>query len=118
MPLVAYMHCVQNLRRGWTARWDADDADITAIEKSGRLAAGEYHVTLITGNENQVWHRDSIDRMYEWLLRVLEPGAHRRVHKHVLPRYGHQDLYWSVNAEEDVYKKIDAGLRPDKQRRR
>jgi alpha-beta hydrolase superfamily lysophospholipase len=112
MPLVAYMHCVQNLRRGWMAGWDADDGDLTAIQRSGRFAAGNNHVTLITGNENQVWHRDSIDRMYEWLLRVLEPAAHGRVHKHVLPRYGHQDLYWSDRASEDVYPLIEKAIRP------
>jgi hypothetical protein len=67
-------------------------------------------VTLITGNENQVWHRDSIDRMYEWLRREL-PLSHRpHVRKHVLPLYGHQDLLWGSKAAMDVYPSIEEGL--------
>jgi dienelactone hydrolase len=110
MPLVAYMHCVQNLRRGWVADWNADDGDVAAIEGSGLLARDGRHLTLVTGNENQVWHRDSIDRMYEWMLRVLPADAHARVHKHVLPHYGHQDLYWSERASTDVYGRIADGI--------
>lgn len=107
MPLVTYMHCVHNLRRGWAAPWQADDSNTKYLvaEPFGRRS-----VTLITGNENQVWHRDSIDRMYEWLRRELPPTQHRQVRKHVLPRYGHQDLYWSERACEDVYPCIEAGL--------
>ena len=107
MPLVTYMHCVQNLRRGWAAGWLADDSDTRYLVPG---PFGERAVTLITGNENQVWHRDSIDRMYEWLRREL-PVAHRpHMRKHVLSNYGHQDLLWSSKSADDVYPKIEAGL--------
>jgi pimeloyl-ACP methyl ester carboxylesterase len=107
MPLATYMHCVQNQRRGWVAPWHACDANTAYLDA---VPFGERHVTLITGNENQVWHRDSIDRMYEWLRRELPYGQHQGIHKHVLAGYAHQDLYWSANASRDVYPKIEEGL--------
>jgi pimeloyl-ACP methyl ester carboxylesterase len=107
MPLATYMHCVQNLRRGWVAKWQGDDSDTSCLDPR---PFGHRGITLITGNENQVWHRDSIDRMYEWLRRELRPKPGEIV-KYVLPRYGHQDLYWSSKAGE-VYQLIEAGLDP------
>ena len=66
-------------------------------------------VTLITGALNRLWHRDSIDLMYEWLVRGS--AAYRgRVHKHVLPGYGHQDLLWGRDASRDVWLRIREGL--------
>ena len=55
-------------------------------------------LTLITGTENQVWHRDSIDCMHEWLHRELGSGA-RKIRKRVFEDYGHVDLWWSRRAE-------------------
>jgi pimeloyl-ACP methyl ester carboxylesterase len=107
MPLVTYMHCVQNLRRGWTAAWQADDSDTRYLVAE---PFGERRVTLITGNENQVWHRDSIDRMYEWLRRELPLARRPFIRKHVLPQYAHQDLFWSSKAAADVYPRIEQGL--------
>ncbi|HKE96705.1 MAG TPA: alpha/beta fold hydrolase [Povalibacter sp.] len=106
MPLATYMHCVQNLRRGWVAKWQGDDSDTSYLDPEPFRNRG---ITLITGNENQVWHRDSIDRMYEWLRRELRPQPGLIVKK-VFPHYGHQDLYWSSKAGE-VYQVIGAGLK-------
>jgi pimeloyl-ACP methyl ester carboxylesterase len=107
MPLATYMHCVHHLRRGWMAPWNADDTDTNYLAPE---PFGERRVTLITGNENQVWHRDSIDRMYEWLRRELPPSLHGQVRKHVLAGYGHQDLFWSAKAPREVYPLLEQGL--------
>ena len=34
----------------------------------------EFKVTLVTGARNRLWHRDSIDRMHEWLCRGSSLG--------------------------------------------
>jgi pimeloyl-ACP methyl ester carboxylesterase len=107
MPLATYMHCVQNLRRGWVAPWQVDDSDTSCLNPE---PFARRKVTLITGEENQVWHRDSIDRMYEWLRRELDLRCRPHIRKHVLRGYGHQDLYWSAKAHTDVYPLIAAGL--------
>jgi hypothetical protein len=71
----------------------------------------EQQVTLITGADNRLWHRDSIDLMYEWLRNEATPVGERTRHeKHVLPRYGHLDLFWSPAAAHDVYPKVLAAI--------
>lgn len=129
MPLKLYMHCVRNLRRGFAAHYD-DHGDGKNPPDRYLASAGSscegyvnpapfvgdgagpppWSMTLITGAQNQVWHRDSIDRMHEWLLNHARYQDRRLFEKHVLPGYGHQDLYWSSNAQHDVYGKILAGL--------
>ena len=63
-------------------------------------------VTLITGDLNQLWHRNSIDYMHEWLRRG---SSSEKFQKHVIPGYGHQDLLWGQNATNDVYKRSARG---------
>jgi pimeloyl-ACP methyl ester carboxylesterase len=110
MPLGIYAHCLRNLRRGWAARYDATGGEERAfVSESARRRFAGRRVTLITGNENQVWHRNSMDLMHEW----LGNGAalpNLELKKHVLRNYGHQDLYWSTNAPRDVYPLIAQGL--------
>lgn len=108
MPLGIYVHCLQNLRRGWAAPYGVGNARAWVNRHARDNFAGK-RITLITGNENQVWHRDGIDRMYEWLTNGKQTSG-LEVVKHVLPKYGHQDLYWSTRAVEDVYPKILAGI--------
>lgn len=95
MPLGIYMHVVQNLRRGWAAPFDADDQDESSLDAAALLA--NRHVTMLTGRENQVWHRDSIDRMNEWLLNEA-PSLRDKFTKRVFESFGHQDLLWSSRA--------------------
>jgi hypothetical protein len=110
MPLGIYAHCLRNLRRGWAARYDAaENEEREFVNDEARQRFARRHITLITGNENQVWHRNSMDLMHEWLgngkaLTELE------LKKHVLRNYGHQDLYWSKHAPRDVYPLIAEGL--------
>jgi hypothetical protein len=118
MPLSIYVHCLQNLRRGWLAPFNAPDSRARVlVDEAARQRFANKRITLITGNENQVWHRDCMDRMYEWLcngepLNGRPQSEDPLIVKHVLPKYGHQDLYWSTEAAKDVYPLILKGLRP------
>ena len=114
IPVQFLLHCTQNLRRGYAAPF--------VVASRGRsLASDEAYLqhepfrdrklTLITGELNSLWHRDSIDTMHEWLLlgrRVDQPRAVRKI---VLAGYGHQDLYWGIKAPTDVFPRIVEGLR-------
>src|SRR5206468_1378261 len=66
-----YTQAAQNALRGYAARFDA--------EASGTRWAREYldpggyrdlRLLLLTGEDNTLWHRDGIDRMYDWVRRV------------------------------------------------
>lgn len=112
IPLRMYAQGAKNVRRRWAGTYQASNEDVSLIgsESRGRFDALEG-VTLITGAKNQLWHRDSIDRMYEWLTR----GSGRqtpKVRKRVLRDYGHQDLLWGKDARKDVFPEILDGLRP------
>jgi hypothetical protein len=106
MPIGLYRHIVENCRRGWAARWEVSPRSHPYELLSPDGFRGQ-DVTLITGGENQVWHRDSIDRMYEWLQRTLgRAGPGRpvtRMRKRVFDRFGHVDLWWSSRAPGEVF---------------
>ena len=108
MPLGIYMHVVENLRRGWAAPFQGSDDDVTYLEAAPFVEGRS--TTMITGHENQVWHRESIDRMNEWLVNRVPLAARARIRKHVLRRYGHQDLLWSERGPADVFHLIETGL--------
>jgi hypothetical protein len=67
-------------------------------------------VTLITGDRNRLWDRESIDRMHEYLGRK-QAGARSR--KIVLSHYGHSDLLWGPRAPQDVFPSILGGVASD-----
>ncbi|MFN3201305.1 MAG: hypothetical protein ACE366_23090 [Bradymonadia bacterium] len=73
-------------------------------------------LTLLTGHQNHLWSRDSIDRMYEWLLNAPPKGPdnHRtRFHKKVLASFAHQDLYWGHDAPQNAISEVyEAVLKP------
>jgi cholesterol oxidase len=113
IPLRMYAHGARNTRRGWAAAYDAgpgaEDAlvDDESLKRFRKLRS----VTLLTGQKNQLWHRDSIDRMYEWLSRgKRKPGP--RLAKWVLPGHGHQDLLWGIRSRDEVFPTILSALRP------
>src|SRR4030095_7251309 len=89
MPIGLYRHIVENCRRGWAARGEVSPRT-TPHELLDPEGFRGKDITLITGTENQVWHRDSIDRMFEWLRRGRSTAV---VRKRVLERYGHVDLW-------------------------
>jgi cholesterol oxidase len=107
-PLQMYLHAARNLREGEATyfhstgpRIVSDDARKEFIELA--------RVTLITGESNRLWHRDSIDRMHEWLSRG-ESKALQTVRKHILGNYAHQDLLWGADSPVHVYPHIAEGL--------
>ena len=119
IPLRLYMHAAQNAYRGFAAVFDAEAELPTSVpddEVRAELAkdyiVGEpfqalEKVTILGGAQNPLWHRDSADRMYDWLRRVLPAD---RCVKHVLPGYGHQDLWWGRCSWEDVFPLVNEGL--------
>lgn len=112
-----FMHAGQCLRRGYAAPFDAPEhGEQAADARPGHLNPTHFQdmrVTLVSGRANKLWHRESVDQMYEW-LRNETRGQHR---KHVVAGYAHQDLLWGMNAARDVYPLISEGLRPRQQRR-
>jgi cholesterol oxidase len=109
MNLELYIHAGQCVRRGVAAPFGAPEVDASVARSMSYCDATHFEdtrVTLLTGKSNQLWSRESVDRMYEWLKNETS-GAHQ---KHVLPGYGHQDLFWGHDAEHDVYPLIAAGL--------
>ena len=119
-PLKMYLHAARNLRHGQAISFEASrpltyqavgTPDIVSDEARERFRV-LTKVTLITGALNRLWHRDSIDRMHEWLCR----GSSRslsKMRKHVLPGFAHQDLLWSPKSPTTVYPLIATGLSPD-----
>jgi pimeloyl-ACP methyl ester carboxylesterase len=113
IPLRMYLHGAQNVRRGWAGPFvetakASDDAN-SDTSYIGSEAAEHFRslpaVTLITGAQNQLWHPDSIDRMYQWLTNG-QKDASRPVRRHVVSGYAHQDLLWGQNAMNDVFPLI------------
>jgi hypothetical protein len=107
MHLTLYRHCGQNLRRGMYAELDASE-DLLELEpvKKPNAARFTMPVTLVTGAQNALWHRESVDRMHEW----LRSNGRRDSVKHVLPAFAHQDLLWGTKAAGEVFPLIRDGL--------
>jgi pimeloyl-ACP methyl ester carboxylesterase len=111
IPVQFLLQCCQNLRRGYAAPFVPKGRGRSLASPDtflNQAAFRDRKVTLITGDLNSLWHRDSIDTMYEWLLRG-RPSA-QRVEKHVLPGFGHQDLHWGIKAPTVVFPLIVNGL--------
>jgi pimeloyl-ACP methyl ester carboxylesterase len=121
IPLHMYLHAAKNLRRGQATPFEPpavtnsetphppSDADFVSEKSRARFRRLEK-VTLITGALNRLWHRDSVDRMHEWLCRGSSLGL-RKIRKHVLAAYAHQDLLWGKDSPDQVYSFIEKGLR-------
>jgi hypothetical protein len=129
-----YLHGSQMVRRGYAAKLDeldiidrsrldarkascrrAGDRRQQALRESAPSVVGDLlpknfrnkRVTLFAGADDRLWHRDSIDLMYEWLRNeATPPGERERHRKHVLPLYGHLDLFWSPDSPKDVFPKM------------
>jgi cholesterol oxidase len=110
IPIHMFIHAAMNVRRGHATHYDqaGSDDDFLTDEARDRFAALPG-VTLITGARNRLWHRDSIDRMHEWLCRG-HPARRAKFHKRVLPDYGHQDLLWGRDSSHHVFPEIERGL--------
>jgi pimeloyl-ACP methyl ester carboxylesterase len=118
IPFKIYRHTAQNALRGFAAPFGEEgklDPKTPNEQISSKLASTylkleafhDLNTTLITGAENPLWHRESIDRMAEWLARRGRPAI-----KHVLDGYGHQDLWWGKRSWEDVFPLVLEATRP------
>jgi hypothetical protein len=101
-----FTHCSQNVRRGIAAPFGEPVRGSSAQTHLGGRSWSGLEVTLVTGSRNRLWHRNSIDRMHEYLSRK-EAGA--RARKQVFANYGHSDLIWGPRARDDVFPAL---LRP------
>ncbi|HEX4341110.1 MAG TPA: hypothetical protein VH062_34615 [Polyangiaceae bacterium] len=136
MHLGLYLHAGQVVRRGYAGRFDAPDIierprlESPPRARHARRAAPrgpkpahppegdllpqhfrDKRITLLTGTENRLWHRESIDLMYEWLRNIEGRPASARVEKRIFPGFAHQDLYWRrEEGDRDVYAAIAASL--------
>jgi hypothetical protein len=114
IPLQFLIHCCQNLRRGHAAPFVPSSTGPLSPDPRylQRRPFQDRRITLITGDLNSLWHRDSIDTMYEWLRRGRQAEQPVSLQKHVVPEFGHQDLFWGVGAPTLVFPKILKGLQP------
>jgi len=110
IPFSFYRHTAQQVLRGFAGKLDAEAAlpiatpngEISTVLSQTYLNPARFapfDLTLLTGAGNPLWHRDSVDRMGEWLRR--QPT--QSVTKHVLDGYGHQDLWWGRHSARDVF---------------
>ena len=113
IPVQFLLHCAQNLRRGHCGPFVPNSGGTLPPDNSylNHAAFQDRKLTLITGNLNSNWHRDSIDTMHEWLRRGRKADQPRKLLKYVLSDFGHQDLYWGSDAPARVFPLIREGLR-------
>ena len=114
IPLAMYLNAAKNLRAGQALIVDEelqtdghDDGELVSDEARARFR--QLKVTLVTGALNRLWHRDSIDRMHEWLCRGSSRGL-RNIRKHVFPDYAHQDLWWASDSPDRIYPTVAEAL--------
>jgi hypothetical protein len=111
-PLRMYLQSARNLMRGWAAPFDSEWNDRSLISSEARERFRRIErLTLIAGARNQVWHRDSMDRMWEWLGRDGNHPADSA--KKVFDEYGHLDLLWGQNAYQDIFPTLYSSLGGD-----
>ena len=101
MDMGIYLHGTQAIRRGHLAPMDAPADRADAYLRRDRFAP--FRLNYLTGHRNELWHRESVDRMVEWLRR---PGGPRHVRKEIFHGYAHQDLYWARDAHREVVPRI------------
>jgi hypothetical protein len=114
-----YMHAAQIVRRGYTAPFNQADvidrsridrqagANATALSDLAHTHFASKNLFLFTAARNQVWHRDSMDSMYEWLR---NNGCHSS-HKRVFSGYNLQELLWAREAPREIYPEIASCLK-------
>lgn len=110
IPLPTLAQGAMNARRRCAAPFGADRNDRSLLGANAHEAFERLErVTLVTGNENSLWHRRGIDQMYEWLRQGVAHTEQKYPRK-LFPGYGHQDLLWGEHASRDVFEHIRSGL--------
>ena len=118
MSLDLFQHGAENLRAHIATAPKEDRPAGDAQSIISNVENGQTHrdferldaVTLIGGGLNRLWHRDSIDRMADWLRR--SPKMRDKLRKKIFLNYGHQDLFWGRRSSRDVFPYIIEGLGP------
>jgi len=117
MHLGLFMHAAQLVRRGYAAEFDAPDVVDRPRLGSHRPAGPvpghflipepfrRHRMTMLVAAENQLWHRDAMDLMHEW-LRSHQVESTKVVHA----GYRIQELFWGRRAREEVYPGILGAL--------
>jgi hypothetical protein len=109
-----YLHSGQNVRRGYAARMNTPEMS-NPMSASGVIAASDLdpqyfsrrkNFTLICPTNNQLWHRNSMDLMFDW----LRSCARSPCEKYAIPGYNLHELLWGEHAQRNVFPKIAAGL--------
>ena len=106
IPIAHYAHAAQNTLRGYAAPFNVEGQSKPAFEACldlegfEELHAKDLRIGLVTGSRNILWHRESIDRMHDWLRRRLPA---QKCQKRIIPDYGHQDLFWGKDAADNVF---------------
>ncbi len=116
LHLGLYLQLGQMTRRGYAAPFNAAEIveSVQATDGLHSSAARSYldstwfrrlDTTLVCAADNQVWHRDGIDLMHEWLRNNAAVSI-----KRVFPGYNIQELLWGERARSEVYPAILQGL--------
>ena len=118
IPLHMYVHAARNIREGQATFYTKEEpprpAGATMLDQAARARFQALKsVTLVTGALNRLWHRNSIDLMYEWLGRGTAGRETGRFKKRVFAHYAHQDLLWGRRSAADIFPTIGQGLRND-----
>jgi pimeloyl-ACP methyl ester carboxylesterase len=118
MHVGLFLHAAELVRRGYAAVFGAPDVlDRPRLGHggTGQPVTGHYllpqhfhehDITLLCANDNQLWHRDAVDLMQEWLR---SNGVESE--KLTFPGYRIQELFWGARAEREVYPGIRDALR-------
>ena len=123
MHVGLFLHAAELVRRGYAAKLGAPDvidrpricADDCNHTRNGAgpvpdhyLLPQHFHdhrITLLNATDNQLWHRDAVDLMHDWLR---DHGVHSE--KRNYAGYRIQELFWGARAQRDVYPDIRNAL--------
>jgi hypothetical protein len=123
MHVGLFLHAAELVRRGYAAKLGAPDvidrpracADDCNHTRNGTgpvpdhyLLPQHFHnhrITLLNAADNQLWHRDAVDLMHDWLR---DHGV--RSEKRNYAGYRIQELFWGARAKRDVYPDIRNAL--------
>jgi hypothetical protein len=115
MHVGLFLHAAELVRRGYAAKLGAPDV----IERPRRGNGGgpvpghylhpehfhDHRITLLNAADNQLWHRDAVDLMHDWLRDHGVPSVKRNY-----AGYRIQELFWGARARRDVYPAIRDAL--------
>lgn len=106
--LQLFRHVAQNLRHGYATPFDSGYDHYDLDRYGGVDGFRGRRITLVTGHNNRLWHRDSVDTCFEYLLNRGIPRD--RLRKYVIRGYAHQDLLWGDDAHRETYPFYYDGL--------